>query len=499
MKPFKILLIYPNEPMLGVAPGNLALLSACLKKEGFDVKLFDCTIYNQGKETNDDIRIKLGHVIKTNIEELFLVKKEDIHDDFVRIVEEYKPDLIGITLIDSTIRFGLSFIERIKDKKIPVITGGIGSTLNYKKILDSGLVNWVCIGEGEELIVELSKALSEEKDWSTLRNLCYKDKEGNIIKNPLRKLVKLDDLPCPDFSIYEYFRFYRPYMEKVVRMLSVDLDRGCPHGCTYCGSPTLRKTYTQNKCGVYYRVKSFDKFFEETKYLIKAHDINFLYIMSETFLTLSLDKLKIFAERYKKEIGLPFHCQSRLDTFTEEKTKLLDDMGCSSLAVGLEHGSEKIRYEILNKRLTDKQIIDSFKILSKYNIIVTINNMIGFPDETRENVFETINLNRKVLKNFKARKTINVFTFVPFMGTDLREVCIQKGYIDPNEEIPFHFLKYSMLDMPSMSKEEIHGLERTVAFYIQLPKSYWPKIKIAEKTDEEGEKMFNELSKLIKI
>ena len=40
---------------------------------------------------------------------------------------------------------------------------------------------------------------------------------------------------------------------------------------------------------------------------------------------------------------LVFWCQSRLDSFTEDRTKLLKEMGCQSVSVGLEHGNEEVR------------------------------------------------------------------------------------------------------------------------------------------------------------
>jgi len=234
------------------------------------------------------------------------------------------------------------------------------------------------------------------------------------------------------------------------------------------------------------------------KYLIKKHDINFLWLSSETLLIIPIDKFKAFAERYKKEINLPFWCQSRLDTFTEEKTEILADMGCKAISVGLEHGSEKMRKELLKKKITDKQVLDSMKMLSKHDIFVTVNNMIGFPDETRELIFETVELNRKINKILGKKHSLNIFTFIPFSGTHLRNTCVEKGYINEDMDIPISFFKESMLTMPSISKEEIKGLEKTLALYIKLPKELWSRIKIAEKDDEDGQKEFESLIKLLK-
>jgi len=225
------------------------------------------------------------------------------------------------------------------------------------------------------------------------------------------------------------------------------------------------------------------------KHTIKQLDINFLLFLSETFSAMPTKKFKEFSERYKQEINLPFSCQSRLDTLTEGKTKLLADMGCKTVAVGVEHGSEKIRDELLNKKLSNKQIINAFKELAKYDIIPGINNMIGLPDETRENVFETIMLNREISQILKGKHTMNVFTFIPFSGTKLRNDCITKGYITGKEDIPLSFFDRSLLTMPSMNKDEIHGLEKTFVLYTLLPKLYYSDIKIAETDSNMYEKL----------
>jgi len=494
-KDFKVLLFYPNQSLLGIAPTHLAILSACLKQAGFITKLFDCSIYKSKTETNDDVRTKLGHVKKTNIENYFKGKTENIYEDFVKTINDYQPDLIGISVIDSTIFFSLDFLKLIKDKKIPVVFGGVGATFAYERILKSGLVDYVCIGEGEETIVELATNIMENKDCSKIKNI-YTIKDGGIVKNPLRALVDINKTPMPDFSIYENYRFYRPFSGKVVRVMPIDTDRGCPWWCTYCAAPAIKNLCKAENIGRYYRVKKYDKIFDEIKYLVKEFDIDYLSFFSETFTALSRKDFKDFAIRYKKEVGLPFFCQSRLDTLTEEKTKLLAEMGCKSIAVGLEHGSERIRKELLDKRLSNIQIISAFKELAKYDIIPVINCMIGLPDETREEVFETIGLTKKAFEILKGKCHLNVFTFIPFSGTQLRNLSIEKGYITGEEDIPISFFDRSILNMPTMNKDEIYGLEKTFVLYVTLPESYYLDIKIAEKNNEEGQMMFEKLMRI---
>ena len=516
---FKVLIFYPNEPMVGVTPSNLAYLSACLTEAGNDVKLFDCSLYESvryeprpdGEEglqsqkfrqekTQDELRTKLGHTKKSSIDDYIKLRETNVHEDFARVVDEYKPDLIAITVVDSTIEFSYDFIESIRGERPPIIMGGVGATFSYEKILKSGYIDYVNAGEGEESLPELCERLKNGEDVSDCKNIYLMGEDGEIIKNPMRPIVDIDELPMPDFTIYEDQRFYRPFMGGVVRMAQMDWDRGCPYQCSYCAAPAILAKNRQEKIGNYYRVKSEDKIFEEMKFLIKKYKLDFLYISSETLLVIKMEKFKRIAERYKKEINLPFWCQSRLDSFTEERTKLLKEMGCQSVSVGLEHGNEEVRRKVLRKQLKNEAVFEGFKTLAKYNIRPTINSMMGLPDETREQVFDTFEINRRISKILKGNHNLNIFTFVPFSGTALRRISIEKGYVDPDAPVSFSFYKESMLNMPSMSKAEITGLEKTAHLYIGLPKSDYPNIKIAEGDSSEGRAMFDILlTKLKKL
>ena len=529
---FKVLLFYPNEPMVGVTPSNLALLSVCLKREGYEVKLFDCSLYKsiryeprpdgeeghqltvknkehaeinraasplkEKEETQDELRARLGQVKKSPIDDYVKLKTTNPYDDFADLVEDWKPDLIGISVVDSTIEFSYNFICQIRGKKPHVVMGGTGATFSYEKILNRGYADFVCAGEGEEALPELCYRLQNNIQCYDLKNMYLKGPDGKIIKNSQRPTVDINTLPVPDFSIYDDMRFYRPFMGKVVRMAQIDWDRGCPYQCTYCAAPAIMANNRKEKIGKYYRVKDEDKIFEEMKFLIKEYRLDFLYISSETLLIIRKDKFKRIMERYKKEINLPFWCQSRLDTFSDERTKLLKEAGCQSVSVGLEHGSEKVRMKLLKKALPNKKVYEGFEILAKYNIRPTVNSMMGLPDETREEVFETIEINREISKIMKGNHNLNVFTFVPFSGTHLRKICIDKGYVDPEAPISFSFYKESMLTMPTMTKKEIAGLEKTTPLYIGLDKSYWPQIKIAEEDSEKGHEMFEKLMIVLK-
>jgi len=272
-------------------------------------------------------------------------------------------------------------------------------------------------------------------------------------------------------------------------MIHVEIDRGCPNQCTYCGAPQLKRIFQEAGCGLYYRRKEINRMMAEMKHLVQKYHPDYVNFNSETFLAKPTEEVKEFADRYK-EIHLPFWCQTRPETLTEEKVKILKDMGCDCLQFGIEHGNEEFRKKVLNRYGSNKQMIEGIKIVEKYKIPYTVNNIIGFPDETRELIFDTIELNRQ----FHPR-TINCFIFTPYKGTVLYRYCIEKGYMSKNTKV-HQVYDGARLNMDSISYEELKGLQRTFPLYVRLPKAEWDKIRRAERFDAEGNRVFEEYKKI---
>jgi radical SAM superfamily enzyme YgiQ (UPF0313 family) len=168
---------------------------------------------------------------------------------------------------------------------------------------------------------------------------------------------------------------------------------------------------------------------------------------------------------------------------------MLEDIGCDRLTIGIESGNDRVRRKLLNRHISNESIIRAFDILSGSKIPVSVNNVIGIPDETREEVFDTVALNRLVKAD-----SISVFIFTPYRGTALRQYCIDKGYMNPHDSYHADIRKRSILKMPTLSNEEICGLLRTFPLYVKLPKSEYARIRKAEKFDREGNEAFGKLS-----
>ena len=485
-KDFRVLFIYPNTMMATLVPIHISLLSSCLKQKGFQVELFDTTYYHTEEISFEQKKVELLQIKPFNWQEKEVeFKKTDIYQDLVDKVVDYKPDLIGITMVEDTYDLTLSLLERLNQFDIPVIAGGVFVAFSPDDVIAHEAVDMLCIGEGEEALVELCEKMSKNEDYSTTQNLWVK-RNGEIIKNPLRKLTDINELPYIDYDIFERKRLYRPMYGKIYTMIHVEIDRGCPYSCTYCEAPQLRKLFKDCGCGIYYRKKDVDHLMDEMRHLVRKYNPDYVNFNAESFLARSIKELKEFAEEYK-EIGLPFWCQSRPETVAEEKIEILKEMNCQNLQFGIEHGNEEFRAKMLNRTGSNKQILEGFKIVEKYEIKYTVNNIIGFPGETRELIFDTIKLNRKINPS-----TINCYMFTPYRGTVLYQYCIENGYLDKETKV------HQLLDSAEFKKgpltyQELKGLQRTFPLYAKMSEDKWDKIRIAEQFDDEGNRMFEAL------
>ena len=104
------------------------------------------------------------------------------------------------------------------------------------------------------------------------------------------------------------------------------------------------------------------------------------------------------------------------------------------------------------------------------------------PNDTRENIFKTIKLNRECRPDY-----INLFFFNPFPGTPIREFCLKHNLLETCDVVDYE--KESIVRNKHISKEELKGIGRMFKYYINKSEHLYPYIKRAEKFDEIGNRI----------
>lgn len=488
---FKVMFIYPNLRGMNMLPPAIGLLSAVSKRAGFEVRLFDTTYYlSVGEKEVDSDGSKSDRLMARPFKMPHKVtyKASNCFEDFRKEVVEFEPNLLALSCTEDMFKLGIKLLSQITDLKIPTIAGGVFPTFAPEFVLKHPEINIVCRGEGENALVELCHRLEKGQKYDDINNLWVKDKSGKVKKNPIQ-MVDMDKNPLIDMSIFEEARFYRPMGGKVYRMFPVETFRGCPFSCAYCNSPAQGELHLREAGLPYLRRKSFESIRRELKFYKDTMKAEYLYFWADTFLTWASAEFDEFCELYQ-DINLPFWCQTRIETVTKEKIGKMKAIGCARISFGIEHGNEKFRQKYLRRKISNQMMLRKFKIIEESEIPFSVNNIMGFPHETRELAFDTIRFNRLI--NSWDR---NAYSFTPFKGTPLREECERLGFVKPDDIVESVIVGGSILDMPQFPLIEVNGLVKTFNMYVKFPESRWPEIHEAEKETPEGQKIYEVLKK----
>ncbi len=482
-----ILLIYPNMYLMNMLPPAIALLSSILKQEGYNVDLFDTTFhitdesFNSDKEKEKHLQVRPFNLEGTKIQP----KTTNMLEDLIKKVETFQPDLIAMSAVEDTFPLGIRLLNSIRHFEIPTILGGVFATFAPNKAIAYNEIDIVCVGEGENALPTLCRRLKNGQKYDDIPNLWVKDKDGSVKKNAMGPRIDINKLPWPDFTLFEEARLYRPMAGKVYRMIPFETHRGCPYQCTFCNSPSQNTLYKANVNTSYFRRRSMESVRREMDWLIKEWNPEYMYFTADTFLAWSPKEFDEFIETYS-DYKLPFWCQTRTETLNEENIKKLKAVGLHRMSVGLEHGNEKFRRDVIKRNYPNSVINRTFDISAKYEVPISVNNIVGFPLETRDLAFDTIRLNREIIEGID---TANCYAFAPFHGTPLRDLAIENKYLE-EDTIGTCLTKGSQLNMPQFSKDQIYGIMRTFNLYTRFPESRWPEIEMAEHETTEGNKIF---------
>jgi radical SAM superfamily enzyme YgiQ (UPF0313 family) len=142
--------------------------------------------------------------------------------------------------------------------------------------------------------------------------------------------------------------------------------------------------------------------------------------------TLNIDAkwLFDFMDAYKKEIGIGFLCNLRIDRITEDLVSKLKESGVDRIGIGVEHGDEAFRRTVLKRNISDEQILNVGGWVKKYRIRLHTDNIVGFPQETVDMAFKTVHINQKLRPEQAGCGVLQ-----PFPGTEIYEYARENGLL----------------------------------------------------------------------
>lgn len=420
----------------------------------------------------------LSSVLKQEGHETSLIHvthKFSDRQEFLERVKAFDPDLIGFSSTTLTFKYAREMAGWLPDAglKVPVISGGVHSTLLTSEVLETPGIDMACVGEGEISLRNLVETMDKGKDFRKLPGIWVND-NGTIHQNGISPAVgDLDELPFPDRAIFNYLTLEPERRGGATFMAS----RGCPYHCAYCSNHLLKQTLFADRPGDYVRFPSLDYLMAEIKQVLNDYPFVESLNFSDDLFFLRKKWAAEFTEKYTAQVGLPFVCNMRPNHLNPEIAALLKEAGCTLVKIGLESGNEYIRNEILKRNLTDQQMYKAFQCCHDAGITIHTYNMVGIPNETSATVLDTIKMNAKAKSDIQ-----QAFAFYPFPKTELYDLCKKKGFTANSSGWD---LFTPMLNINTISRRRINFYQKFFRVFVILYSMGYklpaPISKIAEK------------------
>ncbi len=386
---------------------------------------------------------------------------EPAEKDLLRSSRRLDPDVVCLSATTGQHVWQLQVAHAIKKRWDPtVVMGGPHPTFYPKVLEENPCLDYICLGEGEDCIVELARILAHGGDPAEIPNLGWWD-EGRPVYNPMRPLEQEPDgWPFPDRAVYDRYDFVSKR-----RSVSVMATRGCPFKCTFCFNVTLQEMYRGK--GKYVRTKSVDYMIEELKDLVTNYPwIRQIGFADDIFVINYRGWGKEFLARYGEEIGLPFSCLLRPDLVTKELVRSLKDANCKMIKIGVESGVEDLRVRVLKKgRLDNEGMRIAGRLIKEAGITLYTFNIVGIPGETVDMAFETAKLNIEMGADHAWASICQ-----PYPGTHLESWSIEEGFLDPGQaEKDFQYTYFIDTPLKIERKQELCNFQKLLPVLVNFP------------------------------
>jgi radical SAM superfamily enzyme YgiQ (UPF0313 family) len=333
----------------------------------------------------------LATFLKVNNHEVKLIDLRGITKDKwehqLKIENIEKFDLCGFSTYTPTFNITLEILKLVKEmnENIISVAGGPHATALPKEV--KNYFDYVIRNEGEIALLELVNKIEYGKA-----------PRKKIIEG--KPIMNLDDLPFPDYSLCDIFKYKRHIYGK--KCLSILSSRGCPYSCRFCNSIILG-------AGKIPRFRSPENIVREITMLKENYHVEAFRFNDDLF-TMNYPRLKKINELLKL-LDIIYRCFGRVNHCSKKVAEILANGGCKHISFGVESGSQKI-LDLMNKQQTIKDIKEGIKNAKKAGLIVRAYLIVGFPGETWETVKETVNLMLECMPD-----EIEVYNFIPYPGT----------------------------------------------------------------------------------
>jgi len=349
------------------APIGTLYAASVMRQQGYDVHFFDTMFSKSADEVIPAI--------------------EKHHPDFFVIYDDgfnYLTKMCLTNMREAAFRMS----KLAKQRGCTVIISSSDSTDRYEEYLSEG-ADFILLGEAENTLGELTRAIKNKEDLLQIPGIAYKEKDA-IIKTTKRNVLKdLDNIPFPAWDLIDMEPYRKMWLRsKGYFSMNMTTTRGCPFKCNWCAKPIYGNRYNS---------RSPQNVVDELKMLKEKFQFDHIWFCDDIF-GLKPGWVHAFADLVEKEkLDFKFKIQVRADLLLQEEyIRDLARAGCENAWMGAESGSQRI-LDAMDKGITIEQIKKSTSLLKQHGIRPSFFIQFGYLGETMEDIKKTIRMINELL------------------------------------------------------------------------------------------------------
>jgi radical SAM superfamily enzyme YgiQ (UPF0313 family) len=350
------------------------------------------------------------------------------------VIAEKKADMIGIGFMSSLTCMAKELTARIRTDfpETPITWGGIHPTSVPEECIP--IADFVCVGEGEQAIIDLCEAMRDGGDLTTIPNIWARI-DGQVHRNAPRPLIQdLDWLPYPDVEDDNKYYIERGRLTieepwKRTAEYRIYFSRGCPYNCSYCYVSILRDVYDE-KGKKFYRARSVEHILGELEHIRGSFPkVARIKIDDDTSFAFGAEWMDEFLVKYPARIGVPFECLLIPPMLRPEMLTRLVDAGLVRVQTGIESGSSKESKELHNRSPGNRAILNFAEFNKTLGLSIVYDVIVDNPHATEEMKLETA----EFLLELPRPYDIYFYSLNYFPGTALTKQALADGSLQPDE------------------------------------------------------------------
>ncbi|MGC8817480.1 MAG: B12-binding domain-containing radical SAM protein [Candidatus Hadarchaeum sp.] len=307
-------------------------------------------------------------------------------EDVAKIIRSYDPDLIGLTATTAMMpdAYETAQVAKKINENVKIVIGGPHATfLPERTMQECPQVDFVVRGEGEYTFKELVAALEKERDLKNIKGLSFQ-RDGKVINNPPRELVEnVDEIPMPAYDLLPM----KKYRAGKIEFGTIITSRGCPFNCIFCSSSL--------QFGKKWRGHSVARTLEELSILRNEYSKREIEFLDDTFTFQKSRAITITEEIRREGLDITWTASSRVDTFSQEVACAMKMSGAHTVYFGIESASQRT-LDFIGKGITPEKSVLAVKNAKRAGLHALGSFVIGFPEESAEEIETTIKFSKKV-------------------------------------------------------------------------------------------------------